>query len=607
MVKKILRILRFALPYKTNIILVFIFHLFSSIFSVFSLTMTIPFLSILFGQFPKVLKPVPLKLSYDSVVTNFSYYISNLIDSRGALAALGVISIGVLVLFFLKNFFTYMASYNMSPVTTGVVCDLRNALYKKTIQLPLGYYSEERKGDIIARVSNDVLEVEVSVLRSLELIFRDPLLIVIYLTTLIIMSPQLTGIVLMMLFVTALVIGRIGRSLRKTSVKVQNQLGYLLSIFEETLGGLKIIKSFNAEKRSEQKFTDANKYFRNLVVRMWRRRDMASPMSEFLGAVVVVTIVYLGGRLVLSDNQLLEPAKLIGYLVIFSQIIQPSKSFSQSYYNVLKGYASIERIDKILHAENSIKNAPDAIELNSFNSTIEYRNVSFQYKEIPVLKDINLTIKKGKTIALVGHSGSGKTTLADILPRFWDVQQGEILIDGIPVKKIKIADLRGLMGIVSQEAVLFNDTFFNNIAFGMANATGEEVIAAAKVANAHEFISNSENGYQTNIGDRGSKLSGGQRQRISIARAVLKNPPILILDEATSSLDTESERLVQDALINLMKNRTSIIIAHRLSTIVHADEICVVNNGEIVERGRHEELLRLNGEYRKYFDMQNFT
>lgn len=606
MYKKIVRILRYAIPYKRNVILVFAFHLLASLFSVFSLTMVIPFLSILFGKFPKVYELVPFKLNYESIVNNFSFYISKLIDTKGDMAALGAISAGILVLFFLKNFSTYMASYNMSPVTTGVVCDLRNALYKKSLQLPLGYYSEERKGDIIARVSNDVLEVEVSVLRSLDMIFRDPFLIIIYLSALILLSPQLTGFVLIMILISALLIGRIGRTLRKTSVKVQHQLGYLLSIFEETLGGLKIIKSFNAEKKSEQKFQDANKTFRSLVVHMWRRRDLATPMSEFLGAFVVVIIIYFGGRLALGDKGMLEPATLIGFLVIFSQLMLPSKSLSQAYYNVLKGYASIERIDKILHAENHITSAPDAVSLQSFSSQIEYRNVNFRYAEAPVLKDINLKIEKGKTIALVGQSGSGKTTLADVLPRFWDVQQGEILIDNIAIKKIKLADLRGLMGIVSQEAILFNDSFYNNIAFGVDNTTLEQVIAAAKVANAHEFIMATEKGYDTNVGDRGGKLSGGQRQRISIARAVLKNPPILILDEATSALDTESEYLVQEALTNLMKNRTSIVIAHRLSTIKNADEICVMHEGQIVEQGRHENLLGLNGFYKKLYDLQVF-
>ncbi|MBN2487362.1 MAG: ABC transporter ATP-binding protein [Bacteroidales bacterium] len=606
MFKKVVRILHFALPYKANVTFVFIFHLLSSVFSVFSLSMIIPFLSILFGQFPKVTEPVPFALNYDSIVTNFSYYISNLIDSKGDLAALGAISVGVLMLFFLKNLAHYLASYNMSPVTTGVVCDLRNALYQKTLHLPLGYYSEERKGDLIARVSNDVLEVEVSVLRSLELIFRDPLLIIIYLSTLIVLSPQLTGLVLLMILLTALIIGRIGRTLRKTSVKVQNQLGFLLSLFEETLGGLKIIKSFNAENKSEQRFRDSNNVFRRLVIKMWRRRDLASPMSEFLGAVVVVIIIYIGGRIVLAENGALKPATLIGYLVIFSQIIQPAKSLSQSYYNILKGYASIERINKILHADNPITNVPKPVEAQSFNQSIEYKNVNFKYAEAPVLKNINLCIEKGKTIALVGQSGSGKTTLADVLPRFWDVQDGEILIDSIPIKNIKLSDLRGLMGIVSQEAILFNDSFFNNIAFGSENATLEQVIAAAKVANAHDFIMATEKGYESNVGDRGSKLSGGQRQRISIARAVFKNPPILILDEATSALDTESEYLVQEALTNLMKNRTSIVIAHRLSTIRNADTICVMHEGRIVEQGTHDQLLSLSGVYKKLYEMQVF-
>lgn len=606
MIKKVARVLRYALPYKRNVIFVFFFHLLASLFSVFSISMVIPFLNILFSDVPQVTERVPLTFSYESLSANFSYLISHLKETTNDATALMVICGGVLVLFFLKNLSTYMASFNMSPVTTGVVCDLRNALYLKTLHLPLGYYSEERKGDLIARVSNDVLEVEVSVLRSLELIFRDPLMIIVYVSTLIFISPQLTGIVFLMLLVTVLVIGRIGRSLRKTSAKAQHQLGFLLSIFEETLGGLKIIKSFNAEERADTKFKNTNKIYRKLVIHMWRRRDLASPMSEFLGAIVVVVIIFIGGKLVFAGNGVLTPATLIGFLAIFFMILQPAKSLSQSYYNVLKGYASIERIDKILHAENSITNAPDAVEKKSFDSAIDYVNVNFKYNEAPVLKNINLKIQKGKSIALVGQSGSGKTTLADILPRFWDVHEGEIQLDGIPIKKIKLADLRGLMGIVSQEAILFNDTFYNNIAFGLDSTTLEDVIAAAKVANAHDFIMATENGYDSNVGDRGSKLSGGQRQRISIARAVLKNPPILILDEATSALDTESEYLVQEALTNLMKNRTSIVIAHRLSTIKNADEICVLHEGQIVEQGKHDDLLALNGYYKKLYDLQVF-
>ena len=604
--KKILRILRYVVPYKNKLVFVFTFNIFSSIFSVFTFALIIPFLGILFGTFKKEYTNVPMSLSTDSVITNFKYLITHVIDTKGPATALAIMCGGILILYFLKTLFVYSSSFFMSPITTGVVCDLRNAIFKKILSLHLGFYSEERKGDIIARITNDVSEVEASVLRSLDMLFKDPVQIIIYLTTLIILNPKLTLFVLLMLLFTGVIIGRLGKTLRKSSSKVQMKLGFLMSMVEETLSGIRIISAFNAENRTYQKYRNHNEEFRKMVIRMWRRRDLASPLSEFLGACVIIVVIYFGGRLVLTGDKSFAAEAFMGYLIVFSQIINPAKSFSQSYYNVLRGYASIERIDHILETENLITDLPDAREIKTFDSSIEFRNVSFRYKEEYVLKDINLLVEKGKSIALVGQSGSGKSTLVDLIPRFYDVDQGEILVDGAGVKQLKLVDLRALMGNVTQESILFNDSIFNNIAFGVDYATMDQVVAAAKVANAHDFIMATEKGYDTNIGDRGSRLSGGQRQRVSIARAVLKNPPILILDEATSALDTESEFLVQEALTNLMKNRTSIVIAHRLSTIRSADEICVLHEGSIVERGKHEELLLQNGFYKKLYDLQMF-
>lgn len=591
-------------PYKGRIIAFVILSILLALFSVASITAVLPFLQILFKQSEIVSSPVAWSLSSEALLHNVKYYISQYVVEHGPAATLGMLSIGVALLFFFKNLFEYMTSFVMIPLRNGVVMDIRMTLYRKIMELPLGYYSEERKGDIMAKMTNDVNEIEASVVRSLELLFKDPLLLIAYLVTLIIISPQLSLFVLAMIFVTVFILGRIGKSLRKTSYKAQNSLGDILSAIEETLGGLRVVKGFTAEKQMVTKFKNLNDTYRKLCNHASWRRDLASPLSEFLGVGVVVAVLMYGGRLVLSDTPTLSAAALITYLAAFSQLLNPAKRFSQSYYNIVKGMASADRIDAILSAVNPITDKEGALPISEFKNCIEFRNVSFKYGNDWVLRNVNLTVEKGKTIALVGQSGSGKSTIVDLLPRFWDVQEGEIVIDGINVKDYKLHDLRLLMGIVNQEPILFNDTYFNNIAFGVDNVTEEEVVAAAKVANAHEFVSTTPNGYQTVVGDRGSKMSGGQRQRISIARAVLANPPIMILDEATSALDTESEKIVQSALDNLMQNRTSIVIAHRLSTIRNADEILVVNEGQIAERGTHESLLELKGIYHKLHSMQ---
>jgi subfamily B ATP-binding cassette protein MsbA len=473
--------------------------------------------------------------------------------------------------------------------------------------LPLGYFSNERKGDIMSRMSGDIMEIEVSVVRSIEIAFREPLTILITLGWLIYMSPRLTLFVLIMLPIISIVIGRIGRTLRKKSLVAQQKLGMLTTILEETLGGLRVIKAFNSENKVNKRYQTENKLFTYHQIKVARRNFLATPLSEFLGTIVIAVILWYGGTLVLNKSTALNSSAFIMYLVSFYGIINPAKAFSGAFYNIQKGLASAERINEILKAENPIKDKADAVAIKEFKSGIEFRNVSFAYTDTSVLENINLTINKGKTVALVGQSGSGKSTMVDLLPRFYDVNSGDILIDGISLKDYKLKDLRDLMGNVNQESILFNDTIFNNIAFGVQDATEEQVVAAAKVANAHDFILSTPDGYQTNIGDRGTKLSGGQRQRLAIARAVLKNPPIMILDEATSALDTESERLVQDALTKLMENRTSVVVAHRLSTVIHADEICVLFEGKIVERGKHSDLIKQNGVYKKLHDLQMFS
>jgi len=571
--------------------------------------MVAPFLNVLFSQTTEY-EQMPWSFSIKAILANFNYFLSQYINENGKLETLFLISMLVIVMFFFKNLFRYLAMYFMAPIRNGIVRDLRNKMHDRVLELPLSYFSNERKGDLISRMTHDVQEVEWSIMQSLEVIFRDPLTIILFLTTMVLMSPELSIFVFVLLPVAGLLIGQLGKSLRRTSAKGQAQMGLLLSTIEETLGGLRIIKGFTAEVFSQKKFGKINEEYRRLMTRLYRKRDLSSPLSEFLGATVLVVVMYFGGKLVLGEAASLEPSVFIAFIAIFSQLIPPAKSFTEAYTNVQKGLASAERINVILDADITIRDKELSTSIADFNHAIEYRNVSFAYHQGGqgwVLNNINLKIEKGKTIALVGQSGSGKTTLADLLPRFYDLEHGEILVDGENIKDYKLEDLRGLFGIVTQESILFNDTVYNNIAFGMPDAKEEDVINAATIAHAHEFIVQMDKGYQTNIGDRGGKMSGGQRQRISIARAILKNPPILILDEATSALDTESERLVQDALTNLMKNRTTLVIAHRLSTIHHADEIIVMQQGEIVERGQHDTLLAKGGIYKRLYDLQSFV
>jgi ATP-binding cassette, subfamily B, bacterial MsbA len=614
--KRFNKILRYLVPYWAKAALNVLFNFLSVVFSLFSLTMVIPFLGILFGTQPTVDELYPFSLSFmreeglslfAMLKNNFYFYISQLIQNRGEIYALIFVSGLVIIMSLLKTGFKYLAMYNLATIRNGVVKDMRDSLYAKSVGLPLSYYSNERKGDIISRMTNDVHIVEWSIISSLEMLFSDPITIIVYLGGLIIISPHLTLFVLILLPISALIIGRLGKTLKTTALKGQKKMGLILSIMDETLGGLRVIKAFNSEERVKKRFFSVNNFYTRIMIKMYRRQYLATPLSEFLGTAVVVFIMWYGGSLVLGAQTTLSPENFIGYLVIFSQIINPAKSFSTAWYNVQKGLASAERIEEVLNAKIQIIEKPDARPMQTFSHSIEYRKVGFKYESEWVLKNIDLKIEKGKTVALVGQSGAGKSTLVDLLPRFYDAVEGEILLDGVPVKDCRIKDLRNLMGIVNQEAILFNDTFANNIAFGSDGATQEEIEQAAKVANAHDFIINSKNGYYTNIGDRGGKLSGGQRQRISIARAVLKNPPILILDEATSSLDTESERLVQDAITKLMKNRTSIVIAHRLSTVVNADLICVMHEGRIVEKGTHAQLMKENGIYTRLHSMQMFS
>lgn len=606
--KKIRTLLSYVKPYSFQVALNIFFNLLGIIFGLCSLLMSAPFLGILFGTQPLVTDAVPFEFSTDALKSNFDYFLSSIIIEHGQKEALFIICILVVALFFLKNLFIFLANYYTAPIRSGIVKDIRNKVFRKILSLPLSYFTAARQGDIISRLSTDVQEIEWSIMSSIELVFRNPITIIIFMITLFYMSPSLTLFVLILLPLSAFIIGRIGKSLKRTSRLGQRNQGVLISVIEETLTGMRIIKAFNAENKIKRRFEHQNETLTQLMTKMARRRFLASPMSEFLGIVVMVVVMWFGGNLVLdSTNGTLSSQAFITYLIVFSQILSPAKSFSTAYFNINKGIASVERINEVLNADITIKESKNAVPITDFNSSIEYKGLWFKYENDDVLCDINLKIEKGKTIAIVGQSGAGKSTLADLLPRFYDPTAGEILIDGKPIKDYKIADLRNLMGIVSQESILFNDTFFNNIAFGDISSTEEQVIAASKVANAHEFINTNKNGYYFNIGDKGGKLSGGQRQRVSIARAVLKNPPILILDEATSSLDTESEKLVQDALYKLMENRTSIVIAHRLSTVQHADEIIVLHEGRIVERGTHTNLLNVEGYYKKLYDMQMFS
>lgn len=568
--------------------------------------MIIPFLRVLFGQEEAVTIKPDFSFSGNTFNDFINYYLGQVISTYGKKEALLIVSGFVVVMILLKNILFYFSKFVMVPVRNGVIRDMRNSIYQKIIELPFSYFSEERKGDIMSKMTNDLKEIEWTIMTSVEMLIRNPLTIIVYLITLIIMSPQLTIFVLILIPVSGAIIGTIGRSLKKTSRRAQDQMGTLLSKIEETLSGLRIIKAFTAEDFVFKNFFNHNETYNNTMNKVYRKNYLASPMSEFLGVLMITGIMYYGGSLVLGNEGSLSPEAFIGYIAVFSQIINPAKAFSTAIYNVQKGAASIDRINIILNAENTITEKEDAKSVHSFNREIEFSDVSFAYEDTFVLKHINLKVKKGQTIALVGQSGSGKSTLVDLIPRFYDISEGEVKIDDINIKDLKINDLRNLMGNVNQDPILFNDTIRNNISFGTENVTEDTIIESAKIANAHDFIIQTEKGYDTNIGDSGAKLSGGQRQRMSIARAVLKNPPIMILDEATSSLDTESEKAVQEALDHLMQNRTSIVIAHRLSTIKNADLICVMHKGEIIERGTHNELIKLDGNYKKLYDLQIF-
>jgi len=599
-----LKIFRYLKPYWFYALLNVLFNVLAAFAALFSFTMVIPFLGILFNTQEMVTEAIPSEFSLEYARHAFNFYLSQLVINQGKPMALMLVSIIVVIMSLLKNFFRFMSLYYTAPIRTGTVKDIRKQIFDKILRLPLSYYTDARKGDVISRITSDVHEIEISIMASLEMLIRDPLTILIFLLYMFLASVKLTLFGLLLLPISGYLIGRIGKKLRATSFKGQKKLGFLLSIIEETLGGLRIIKAFNAEEKVTRRFDSNNNFYTRIMKKVYRRRYLANPSSEFLSTTAMMVLMFFGGSLVITNASTLSSEAFIAYLVIFSQIIPPAKSLTTAFFNIQKGLASLDRIGYILDAEVTIKDKPNALPIDGFNELIEYKNVSFKYDNELVLRNIDLRIEKGKTIALVGKSGAGKSTLVDLLPRFIEATEGELMIDGNPVNDLKLFDLRQLMGIVSQRSILFNDTFFNNIAFGLDDVEESDVISAAEVANAHEFIIENKNGYYTNVGEGGSKLSGGQQQRISIARAVLKNPPILILDEATSSLDTESERLVQEAIINLMKSRTSIVIAHRLSTIKHADEIIVIEEGQIVERGKHEDLLEKNGYYWKLHDMQ---
>lgn len=610
---------RFIPPYKWKVVLNFVFNLLSTVLSLFSFATIIPALQLLFGISDAQTVYTPLEgLSLQETVEaakgNVYFYLQQLMDIHGAGYVLVVLGLFLILTTFLKCLSAWLANFYMVPIRTGVLRDLRTMLYNKVVSLPIGFFTEEKKGDVMSRMTNDVNEVEASIMSTLDIIFKDPLMIVVYLTTLFVISWQLTVFVLILLPAVGLLIGRIGRSLKRTSTAGQEQTADLLTQIEETLGGLRVVKAFNAEQKLRTRFSQAANTTRRTFNRINRRYYLAHPVSEFLGTVMIAVLLWYGGTLILSEHSSIDAATFIYYLVIFYSIINPFKDLSKASYSVRRGLASLERIDRILNTRSNIREPEQPLPLQVFEKEVRYEHVSFAYQaDRPVLRDISLTIPRGKMVALVGQSGSGKTTMADLLPRFYDVNAGSIRIDGKDVRDVKTYDLRALMGNVNQEAILFNDTFFNNITFGVDTSqpapggkTWQEAVEeAARIANAHDFIMATPDGYRTTIGDRGSRLSGGQRQRVSIARAILKNPPILILDEATSALDTESEQLVQEALEHLMQDRTTLVVAHRLSTIRHADLICVLHEGQIVEQGRHDELLARNGYYRKLVEMQN--
>ena len=606
-INKFNRVLTYVKPYWGSVTMNIVFTILATIFSLFSFSMIVPFLNLLFNPNNLITVKPEFSLSSDVLLETMNYYISAIIISKGQKMALLFICAMLVFAFFLRNLTTYMASFYMASVRVNSIKDMRTAVYNKILVLPLSFYSRQKKGDIIARITTDLQEIEVSIMNYLDVFIKAPITIIAYFAYMLGVSWELTLFVLCVLPIGGIVIGKIGKSLKKDSKEGQTRLANIIANIEETISGLRIIKAFNAIGYTNEKFEEQNYGYSKLLKFVHRKRDLSSPMSELLSAVVISIVLWFGSTLILSGSATITAANFIAYIVVFSQIIPPAKSFSHGFYNLQKGMASAERVFEILDADEVIYQKDNAKNITEFKDSIKYNNVVFRYGKDDVLKNINLTIGKGKMVALVGESGGGKSTMVDLLPRFYDVCEGSITIDGTDIRDYKIDDLRSLMGIVSQESILFNDTVNNNIAFGMHEATREEVIEAAKVANAHDFIMQLENGYDTFIGDRGMNLSGGQRQRLSIARAVLKNPPILILDEATSSLDTESEKLVQDALAKVMSNRTSVVIAHRLSTIQNADDIVVLAKGHIVEQGKHDELIAKNGVYKRLTDLQSFN